>query len=445
MRALLLSPGRSKAVPLLAETGPLIIAPLLGKCLAEYWIEHLTSLGAKEIVLIAPDRPAQVRAHLGDGTRWGLHLTVRAEETELTLEEGRSKYCTRFATTPQIVVAMDHLPGQPTRPLFKSYANWFAGIQAWIPQAQAEERIGICEVQPGVWIGQHCRVDPRVEFVAPCWLGSKVTVQAGAIIGPSAIIEDGAIISAGSRIVQSVVGPSTFVGEHALVGRSLASSSTLINWATNSSLRVPDAIWLSSLADSLTPAWPSTWYGRVLAAYLLLLTSPVALWAFLRSVIRVESTLKTRQGLRLREPGGFIRPLTFNYFELRHASGWMKRWPQLWAIVRGDMGWIGNRPLTPREYATLNPGFEQLWLARAPGLISLADAAGCQPGVSPEACAHASYYSVKAGPELHRQILRGVLRQLFTPAARPQTATPSRLASLIGMLLKSRPNHLQTD
>src|ERR1700744_796955 len=115
MRALLLAPGRSSAVPLLAEAGPLAIAPLLGKCLAEYWIEHLTSLGAKEIVLIASDRPAQIRAHLGDGTRRGLRLTVRAATHELTLEEGRAKYLTRFATFPQIVVAMDHLPGQPTR------------------------------------------------------------------------------------------------------------------------------------------------------------------------------------------------------------------------------------------------------------------------------------------------------------------------------------------
>jgi hypothetical protein len=445
MRALLLSPGRSRAVPLLSETGPLCIAPLLGKCLAEYWIEHLTSLGAKEIVVIASDRPAQVRAHLGDGTRWGLRVTVRAEKNELTLEEARAKYCTRFATTPQIVIAMDHLPGQPARLLFKSYANWFAGIQAWIPQAQAEERIGVCEVQPGVWIGQHCRIDPSVEFVAPCWLGNNVTVQAGAILGPSAIIEDGALVSTGARVVQSVIGPSTFVGDHALVGRSLAQSSTLINWATNSTLLVPDAIWLSSLDEGLNRRWPSTWYGRVMAAYLLLLTSPVALWAFFRSIIRVESTLKIRQGLRLRAPGAFIRPLTFNYTELRHASGFLKRWPQLWSIVRGDMGWIGNRPLTPREYATLAPGFEQLWLARPPGLISLADAAGCSPGLGPEACAHASYYAVKAGPEMHRQILSDVLRHALNPAIRPQPATQSRLSSLFGLLLKSRSTHLQPD
>jgi hypothetical protein len=445
MRALLLAPGRSSAVPLLAEAGPLVIAPLLGKCLAEYWIEHLTSLGAKEIVLIASDRPAQIRAHLGDGTRWGLRLTVRAASHELTLEEGRAKYLTRFATIPQIVVAMDHLPGQPTRLLFKSYANWFAGIQAWIPQAQAEERIGICEVQPGVWIGQHCKVDPTVEFVAPCWLGNNVTVQAGAILGPSAILEDGAVISADARVVQSVVGPSTFVGEHALIGRSLAHSSTLINWATHSSLQVPDAFWLSSMSDSLTPDWPSRWYGRVMAAYLLILTSPLALWAFFRSVIRVESALKTRQGLRQRPPGAFVRPRTFNYSELRHASGWMKRWPQLWTIVRGDLGWIGNRPLSPREYGHLAPGFEQLWLARPPGLVSLADAEGCAPGVSPEACAHASYYSVQAGPELSRRVLRQVLRRMIASSSAAQPAGSSRLSSLLGMLLKSRPNHLQTD
>ena len=76
MKALLICPDCRPAVALLAEKVPLAVAPLLGRCLAEYWIEHLAGLGATEIAVAASDRVADIEEKVGDGTRWGLSISV---------------------------------------------------------------------------------------------------------------------------------------------------------------------------------------------------------------------------------------------------------------------------------------------------------------------------------------------------------------------------------
>jgi anti-anti-sigma factor len=252
MKALLICPGRRPAVALLAESGPLAVAPLLGKSLVEYWIEHLAGLGVREILILASDRIAQVRARVGDGTRWGLAIAVTAEAAELSIAQASEKYPAALDSAPELVVAMDHLPGLPIVHLLESYAAWFAGIQAWMPRAQALERIGHCEVQPGVWVGLRARIDPAAQLLAPCWLGDYVSVNGDAVIGPGAILEDGVVVSPGAGVTQSIVGPATFVGGQIRVEHSIAHRDTVIDWQTDSCLRVPDAFWLSSLSEPLS-------------------------------------------------------------------------------------------------------------------------------------------------------------------------------------------------
>ncbi|HZP59829.1 MAG TPA: STAS domain-containing protein [Opitutaceae bacterium] len=233
------------------------MAPLLAKCLVEYWIEYLVALGVREILIAASDRPAQVRAMVGDGTRWGLPIEIMAETHELSTEQASEKYGVPPDALPEVVVRMDHLPGRPRLRLFESYAAWFAGLQNWMPRAQMIERIGQCEVQPGVWVGLRTRIDPTAQLIAPCWIGSYVSVNSAAVIGPGAILEDGVIVAERASVVQSVIGPATFVGPKSWVENSIAHHHTLINWTTNSCLRVPDAFWLSSLHQPLTVIRPT--------------------------------------------------------------------------------------------------------------------------------------------------------------------------------------------
>jgi hypothetical protein len=432
MKVVLICPGERPNVAALAESSPLALAPILDKRLVEYWLEHLVGLGVKQALILAADRPDQVRAFVGDGKQWGLKLEVRPELRELTPIEARAKYRANdqasWLAEPNDVMVLDHLPALPQQPLFTNYADWVAALRAWMPRAATPSRVGMREIQPGVWVGLRTRVSPGAELRAPCWLGENVYVGPQAVIGPMAILEHRVFVDAGASISHSVVGPETYVGELTELQNSLAFGRTLINWQTDSHIKVPDPFLLCSLNEARSSIRLSAWIGRCAALLTLSLTLPLALVAILKSKLRGRPALRPLVAVRpgtseLRVPGD-----TLIYYELAGAGGWLRRWPQLWQVARGEFAWVGNRPLNPGQAARLSNDFERLWLAAAIGLISLADAESCPECFSDEARAHASFYAAGANWRLDLAVLaRALFAAVF--GARPWQGTGAVRAS----------------
>jgi hypothetical protein len=401
MKALLICPGEREAVAALAEAVPLSNLPILGKSLIEYWLEHLAERGAKQVCVLATDRPEQVRALVGDGARWGLHVEVLPEVCELTIEEARSKYRRQQEgvglSGPDDVQLMDHLPGLPERTLFTSYASWFAAVQAWMPHAATADRIGVRQIRPGVWVGLHARISPEAQLCAPCWIGEAVHISPGAVIGPHAVLEKGAVVEETAEVACSVVGPETFIGSLLEVRRSIVLGSTLVNWKLGSCIKVPDEFLLCPLGRRRLAFTTAEFLGRLAAAWVITLTLPLALFAVLKAGLQGRRVLRPLLAVRPRSDAGVpMAGDTLIYYQFTGVPGWLRRWPQLWSILRGDFNWIGNRPLSPREAARLGNDYERLWLTAPLGLISLADTEAGTGFFNDEARAHASYYAVQA-------------------------------------------------
>ena len=260
MKALLICPDERAGVAALAESAPLSNVPFLGQSLVEYWLAHLAALGAKEVLVLAVDRPDQVRACVGDGARWGLQVIVQPEKRECTLDEARAKHQDLQATwlpAPHDINLMDHLPGLPQVPLITSYADWFAAARAFMPQALTPDRIGVRELKPGVWVGLRAHVAPDAKLIAPCWIGERAWIEAGAVIGPDAVLEREVFIARGAEVAHSVIGPQTFVGQFTEVRNSIAWGSMLVNWERDSCVRVPDAFLLCSREPHRAPRPPA--------------------------------------------------------------------------------------------------------------------------------------------------------------------------------------------
>ncbi len=414
MKALLICPADRPGVARLADHAPLAIAPLLGKSLLEYWLESLAARGVKHVTVLASDRPDQVRAVLGDGRRWGLQAELAPQNRELSVAEARKRYRAaddRDWLAEDDVVVLDTLPGQPNVPLFESYAGWFQVVRTWMPHAITPARIGAREVQPGIWVGLHSQIDPSARLIAPCWIGENVFVSAGATIGPNAVLDDRVVVETGARVEQSVVWPETFVGRLVAVRNSVASGSTLLNWMTGSCLHVPDAFLLGPLGDRRFHRTRTTIPGRLAAVAAMAITTPIAVGMMGLALLRGETPLRIRLGVRAQATLRNAPHQTFAYYELTGGGNWLRRWPQFWSVARGDLTWVGNRPLRPSQAFALANDFERLWLAAPTGLVSLADAYGCPEGVHPDACAHASFYAVNRTARLDAMIIgRAFLR-----------------------------------
>ncbi len=267
MKALLICPASRPAVPHLADSGPLATAPILGGCLAVHWIEHLAAMGAREITILAAGGCDRVLAAVGDGAQWGVRVSVIDSNFEPTREAAAERYRPHgepgWLPAPYDIVPLSHLPGCPQMALFEGYANWFAALAAWMPMALTPARVRVKEVRPGVWIGSRARVSADAELIAPCWVGDQAVVGAGATVGAGAILEDRSVVGARATVTQSWVGPDTSVGPMTSVAHSLAWGSTLIDWRTDSMLRVPDPFLLCSLAKPRLAATTDR-YGRSL-------------------------------------------------------------------------------------------------------------------------------------------------------------------------------------
>lgn len=416
MKALLICPAERPAVAHLAEKTPLATAPLLGKTLLEYWLEALVARGVTQVTILASDRPNDVRRLVGDGARWGLRAEVVPRAHELSVSEARTRF--RVSSEPgwieeEPIVVMDYLPGRADKPLFESYASWFAAVSAWLPRALTPDRIGAREVQPGIWVGLHAQISPSAQLHAPCWIGENTLIGPDAVIGPCALLDDCVIVERGAKIGESYIGPETFVGEMTSVQQSIAHGSMLISWRTDSRLDVPDAFLLGSLASRKFSLPGSALPGRAAAVAAMLATAPFAGALMALSLVRGDAPIQLRLGVRPTASGRRTPMETFAYYELSGARNWLRRWPQFWNVARGDLAWFGNRPLRPTQAMSLTNDFERLWLATPPGLVSLADAHGCPEGLSDAACAHASYYAVNAS----RRLDWYVFSRSFTRAA----------------------------
>jgi NDP-sugar pyrophosphorylase family protein len=246
MKAILICPAERPGVAFLAQTSPLVSIPVMGQTLLEYWLEALAGEQVKEVLILATDRPEQVRSSVSTGARWGLRVTVAAELKELSPAEASARFSQEPGDPPRVVL-MDHFPGLPSHPLFESYASWIAGLKAWIPLAGRTARVGWRERQPGVWVGMRSSIAPSAELRAPCWIGENVRVSSSAQIGPGAVVENCVVIESAAEVVESYIGPETFVGTLTKISDSIAWGNTLIDWRSGSCIQVTDAFLLSPL------------------------------------------------------------------------------------------------------------------------------------------------------------------------------------------------------
>ncbi|HXC98309.1 MAG TPA: sugar transferase [Verrucomicrobiae bacterium] len=419
MNAILICPAERPVTRFLAQTAPFAALHAFAKPLVVYWLENLAALGARCVLILAADRPEQIRALVGDGSRWGLNVEVLDESRELSADEARAKYCpnpSRCLPQPLDVSVMDHFPGLPEHPLFKSYANWFDGLRALLPCVTASKRNDACEVKPGVWVSPRARVSSGAELRAPCWIGPHTVIAADTVIGPMAVIEDRVMVEPGVEIANSSIAPETFVGRLTELKNSVADGSILINWRSASCTRVPDTFLLCSLAKRRHTIKSSNLFARLLALFVMILTLPVALLPILWAAIRKQPAFRPHIAVRpfhSTEPGTMA---TLVFHELFCGGRFLRVWPQLWNIFKGDFAWVGNRPLSPGQVADLSNDFERLWLAAPIGLFSLAQAEGAIDSLETRACA--SLYALQANWRLDLSI---IARAFVSATKRPST------------------------
>jgi len=268
MKTCLICPAARPSIKGLARNVPLSNFPVFGKSLLEYWLEHVAGLGAKEVRILAADRPDLVRQLAGTGEKWGLSVEVTDETRELSPVFARVKYPApkeEWLPKPYDAVLMDHFPEQTQHPLFNSYAGWFFAALGWLSRAATTNRIGMREVQPGVWVSMRARIADTAQLRAPCWIGEGARVGARCVIGPMAVVEDHVLVESDCEISGTHVGPDTMVGKFARLNDSLAWGDMMIDRANGTLTQVSDPFIMCAMRRPTSPTKSANWLEQLAA------------------------------------------------------------------------------------------------------------------------------------------------------------------------------------
>lgn len=254
MNILLICPNQASGIAALADSRTVATLPFLGEQFICYWMRHLASRQFTHATIITTDPVEELLDLVGDGSRWGMKVDIRSEVRELTVEEARKRHgaasgAGHWPAPPDDVVEMDHLPEMPGHKLFASYKSFFQALDLWLPRVAETKRIGLREIQPGVWVGRKTLISRTATLIAPCWIGENARIGKSAVVGPHSYLEDRVVLDENSETSNSWIAPDTFVGALTQVKDSLAWGDLLINWRTDSHTRVPDSFLMSSLAD----------------------------------------------------------------------------------------------------------------------------------------------------------------------------------------------------
>ncbi|HOV88110.1 MAG TPA: NDP-sugar synthase, partial [Syntrophobacteraceae bacterium] len=88
------------------------------------------------------------------------------------------------------------------------------------------------EIEPGIWVGRHCRIHPRARLEAPVLIGSHCDIQAGSVVGPGSVVGDHVIVDEGASVQESVVLDRTYVGVHTRIHDALVRKNWMLQTPT---------------------------------------------------------------------------------------------------------------------------------------------------------------------------------------------------------------------
>jgi hypothetical protein len=213
--------------------------------LLAHWMDESVRRNVATVVIICPDRLAEVEAALHGAVYWSREV----------------QFCpTAPAEAPakrESLIGLPGLPGSTPPSDGPSLVRHWLDLQlAWL--ASRGERVSVDrQLHPRVWVGPGVRIHPAARLTGPCWIGSRSEIGADTAIGPNAIIGSHCVIDQHASVIDSVVLPDTYVGLRLHLRRMLADGNILLDTTRDTRVDMTDRFMLGRLHQG----W-SGWFRR---------------------------------------------------------------------------------------------------------------------------------------------------------------------------------------
>lgn len=161
MKGLILTGGKGTRLRPLTYTRAKQLLPLANKPVLFYAIEALLASGVRDLGLVVGDTHSEIRAAVGDGSRWGEDVRITYIQQEAPLGLAHAVLTARpFLRDDRFIMFLgDNLIGEPLAPIVEAFADPHCGYNSRILLTHVPNptEFGVAELEPGDGDGE-----PRV-------------------------------------------------------------------------------------------------------------------------------------------------------------------------------------------------------------------------------------------------------------------------------------------
>lgn len=251
------------------------------------------------------------------------------------------------------------------------------------------------EVQRGVWLGRKSSVHPQANLVPPVYIGEQCQIGKGVELGPYAVLGNHVIVDENATIANSTILNDTYVGQLLHLQNKVVAGKLVIDTASANHVHLTDPFLLNEIGRTLHLTIQRGLDILIALLWLLLLSPLLLLVAALLIVTTGQVFERVVRYSRKTAASGDERDQTQQvhhllHFRTRAADGqlsrlgyWLARWelnrlPELFAVLWGELRFVGVKPLTEAEMKEANepwhqtrtgcePGFTGLWYTQTQG------------------------------------------------------------------------------
>lgn len=113
MRAMILAAGRGERMGDMTAMTPKPLLRVAGHYLIDYAIANVKKAGIREVVINVAYQAEQIKAALGDGSRYGIHIAYSEEKERLETGGGILQALPLLGTEPFVVLSSDIITDYP--------------------------------------------------------------------------------------------------------------------------------------------------------------------------------------------------------------------------------------------------------------------------------------------------------------------------------------------